>query len=230
MAYADPTRVAAMIYQLLDRPGQQALHYNDVHAARIDSGMAIIKAIAENPENGEYGPLATLVTINHNQFIPGHSGKPGLPIIVPFVGASGRDGVWAEPDEIDSYRANPASYTGAVGATVAHDQAGPNNTPSPLACRYSVVQGRFKFTGYSAQLPLVMLTREMADTAVPEVYEPTLVKLSLIKLVKPKNELFAYARALDQLGREDLMEIKGGKVTVKPVPMPSAITGQKEVV
>lgn len=228
---ADPQRMNAQIYAVLDRPGFVELPKGDVDAARIDSGMAVLKAIAANPTNGNFGPLATLVSIGHNQFLPSHIGNPGIPLIVPFAGADAREGVLAEPQEIDSYRANPAGYTGGLdGVVVPHDQKDASNNPSPLACRYSIVQGRFKFTGLTAQLPLVQLTRQMADTGVPDVYEATIVKLSILKLVKPSSEFFGIARAYDLLGREDLVEIQGGKVMVKAVPMPGQIPSQKEVV
>jgi hypothetical protein len=80
------------------------------------------------------------------------------------------------------------------------------------------VNGRFKFTGLSAQIPLVQVTRTMADVAVPENYEPTLTKLSIPKLLKEGTKLNAFAESFRAWGQEDLLQIEGGILKVRNVP------------
>lgn len=218
MAFADPQRVVAEIYSILGRPGQAVLPREDVHAARVHAGMDVLRAVAQNPRNSYFGSLATLVTLTHNSFLPAFDGEPGIPLIVPYSGAQAIDGIPATPSEIDSYRSDPTSsvYTGARdGVRVAHD-ASDSGLPSPVSCRYAIVGGRFKFTGYSAQIPLIQLTRTMADTGVPENYEPTVVKLSIPRLVKPDNPLYQMYAAL---GSQDLSLIQRGEMQVPPLPV-----------
>src|SRR6266403_685886 len=112
MPSADPIRVIAQVYALLGRPDQQTLPINDVHGARVDAGMKILKAIASDPQSGHFGSLSTLVTLTNNSFLPAHDGKPGIPQIIPFAGANARAGVPAKPDEIDSFRESPELFTG----------------------------------------------------------------------------------------------------------------------
>lgn len=231
MAFADPTRTESHIKHILNavptwggsiNSSGKAIYSDEaITKARIDSGMEILRAIASNPANSYFGSLATLVTVTHNSFLPAYDGEPGIPLIVPFSGAQAMEGIPATPDEIDSYRTDPTSsvYTGAYsGVRVAHDAADSSGQPSPISRRYSLVGGRFKFTGYSAQIPLIQLTRSMADTGVPENYEPTLVKLSIPKLVKEGDNLALIAPTYLQLGMQDLVAIKSGQWEVPPVP------------
>lgn len=224
MPSADPQRIMAQVYALLGRPSLLKLPLDDVKAARIAAGMEILRAIASNPQNPHHGSLATLVTVAHNAFLPSHDGEPGIPVITPFDGASVIDGVPADPDEIDSYRSDPVSslYTGAVdGVRVAHNAADANGQPSPLAGRYSIVNGRLKFTGFSAQVPLIQTTRTMADTGIPENYEPTVVKLTIAKVGSRQgadSEWSILAAACDRSGQQDEAAIRGGSMNVSPVP------------
>lgn len=232
MAYADPIRIVAQLYALLGDPGQQTLHVSLVHAARMASGMEILRAVAANPENGYHGSLCALVTVAHNAFLPAHDGEPGIPVITPFTAGAVIDGLPADPDEIDSYRVDPAGfpvYSGeTTGTQIAHDQPDGNNEPSPVAGYYSIVKGRFKFTGISAQVPLIQLTRAMADSAIPDNYEPTVVKLSLVRLVKPQHDLWQVAQSLAELGQADLQMIRTGQMEVPPIP--DVFRAQKEMI
>jgi hypothetical protein len=235
MASADSTRVENHIKHILNavavwgasvNSAGKAIYSDEaVTQARIESGTEILRAIASNPQHGDHGSLAALVTVAHNAFVPAHDGEPGIPIIVPFSGGTAIDGVPATPDEIDSYRLDPATYTGQDdGASVAHD-ASSGGLPSPISARYSIVNGRFKYTGYSAQIPLIQLTRSMADTGVPDVYEPTLVKLSIPKLLKEGDNLSEIVALFAQAGQQDLVEIASGERIVSPIP--DVATAQK---
>lgn len=232
MAYADTAKVEAHIADLLNAQGgvwngsiidaRRGNVIDSIRQARIESGMEILRAIARNPQHGYYGPLSVLTTVAHNAFLPVHDGEPGVPLIVPYSGAAAREGRPRSPDQIDSYRndlsASPI-YSGALdGAQVAHNQADADGRPSPVSCLYSLVNGRFKFTGHTAQIPLVQLTRAMADTAVPETYEPTLVKLSIPRLTKEGDNLAEISERFRAWGQEDLLQIEGGAMKIRPVP------------
>lgn len=185
--------------------------------ARIQSGWEVLRAIAANPNSSYFGSLAALVTVAHNALMPSYEGEPGIPVITPYNGGAVIDGVPAEPGQIDSYRASNL-YTGAYdGVNVAHNAAD-SSQPSRMAGRYSIVNGRFKFTGYTAQIPLIQLTRAMADTGVPEAFEPTVVKLSITKLIKPGDAAHTLAAGYQQLALVDLQAIRGGAMEVPPVP------------
>lgn len=230
MGNADPTRIANHIQDILNASsagwggtidsGRRSAEA--IEQARIESGMEVLRAIASNPQNPHYAALVNLVDVEHGAQLPDFDGVPGIPVIVPFVGADPREGIPADPDEIDSYRADVTDspiYTGALdGTAVAHDQRTQSGRMSPVACRYSLVNGRLKFTGLSAQVPLVILTRTMADTGIPENYEPTVVKLAIAKLVKEGDNLERYAPAYAAAGKQDLIEIMGGAPKVPPVP------------
>jgi hypothetical protein len=231
MPYANSTRVENHIADVVNAQGgvwggaiidgRFGSTIDAIRQARIESGMEILRAISRNPMHGYYGSYTVLITVAHNAFLPDHDGEPGIPIIVPYAGAAAREGRPKSPDKIDSYRNDSASspaYTGsASGAAVGHDQ-GYMGRPSPVSCFYSIVNQRFKFTGYSAQIPLVQLTRTMADASVPESYEPTLVKLAIPKLVKEGSNLSLYAGEYRALGQEDLVQIEGGVLKVRAVP------------
>lgn len=241
MAYASAQRVENRIAEILalckggfgtaitERLPHPVTGDGAIAAARIESGMEILRAIAANPQNGYYGSLSALVTLVHNQFLPAHDGEPGIPRIVPFAGADAIEGIPADPDEIDSYRRNPASFTGALdGVVVEHDQASADGKPSPVSGKYSLMGSVFKFTGLTAQIPLIQLTRSMADTGIPENYEPTLIKLSIPKLVQAGDKAaYMLAGAYGELGHQDLLQIQNGSMVVKPLP--NLVMGQKAV-
>jgi len=229
MAFADLNRVHAAVYALLGRPDRSGLPYNDIYAARVDAGMAILRAIAENPQHGQFGAISTMVAVNHLSFLPAHTGKPGIPQIVPFAGANARAGVPAKPDEIDSYRESPDLYTGAVdGVPVAHDAADSSGKMSPISAFYSIDSGQVRFTGKSFEVPLIQLTREMANSGVPVEYEPTLVKLIPIRVTSTKSEYYQLAVALAADGKQDLIEIAGGAMKSAPVRARADIVAEQK--
>lgn len=186
-----------------------------VEEARREASAEVLRAVA-NSGKGYFGELSGYVAVVHNAFLPGHDGEPGIPQIVPFFGATARAGLPADPDEIDSYRTSPESYTGtSSGVAHAHNVA-IGGKRSPLSCRYSMINGVFKFTGYSAEVPLLVITTAMGDTKIPISLGPAVVKLGIPKLVKPGTALSQFARADAGDGRDDLVSIQEGAMSVKP--------------
>lgn len=293
----------------------------EIANARQQSCLEVLGAITTNPEHGYFGDLAALVTVAHNSFVPAHDGEIGTPKIVPFLGAAQRDGIPSDPDEIDSYRNDPASYTGAVdGIVTAHDQPTATRTEgailtteinqagagyeggdtgtiaagdglatyevltvdaggevltyrlnlrgsnydvaeavatitggaqagagagftldiltigtsgtgrqSPLSCRFSIMSAYFKFTGLTAQIPMIIITTAMRDGKVPLRLGPAVVKRAIPKLVKPGDALYLIAGEFARDGKQDLVEIAGGAMSVRPVKaVPDIVAALKQ--
>jgi hypothetical protein len=228
MGNADKTRVENHIIDILNAAAAWGGAINSkrrsaqaISQARVEAGMEILQSIAANPQNSYYPSLASLTIVTHNSELPAFDGEPGIPLIVTFTGGPEVAGVPADPDEIDSYRAAPAGldvYSGAADATrVAHDQPDANQMPSPTSGLYAIVNGYFKFTGASAKILLVKLSQAQADTSVPDVYESTIVKLAIPKLVKEGDNLSVYAQAYGQAGLMDLALIRAGETVVSPI-------------
>lgn len=288
--------------------------------ARQQAALEVLSAISTNPQHGYFGELSSLVSVNHNDFLPAHDGEIGTPKIIPYQGATARDGIPADADEVDSYRNNPASYTGAIdGIVIEHDQ--PNATKiegailtsslntggagyavgdtgtiatgdgmatyevltvlagvvvtytlhnrgsaynvanaiatatggaqpgsgvgfvvniltigstgtgkqSPISCRFSIVASYFKFTGLSAQIPMMTIDATMRDTKIPLRLGPAVVKRAIPKLVKPGDALYLIASDFAQDGKQDLVEIAGGAMSVRPVKsVPDIIASLKQ--
>jgi hypothetical protein len=283
-------------------------HADEIANARKQAALEVLGAISTNPQHGYFCELSELVTVGHNSFLPAHDGEIGTPKIIPFAGASAREGIPADPDEIDSYRNNPGLYTGALdGIAVPHDQPNANKVEgailtaevedggagyavgdtgaiatgdglatyevltvdagavetfrlvnrgsgydvtdglatavggvqpgagagltinvlsvgstgsgiqSPLSCRFSIVSSYFKFTGLTAQIPMIIITETMRDTKIPLRLGPAVVKRAVPKLVKPGDALYIIAGAYGADGKQDLVEIGGGAMSVMPV-------------
>jgi hypothetical protein len=225
--FSDPTRIKDRIAEILN--AVKAWHgaivpesrfAEAIDAARIESGMEVLRAIAASPQNGYHGSLATPVSFANGSFLSGYDGEPGIPLIVPFTGANAQPGDPATATEIASYREDSLGVyaRGTDGAIIAHDGQDSNGQSSPVSCRYSIVKGYFTFTGKTAQIPLIQLTRAMADTGIPLVYEPTVIKLSIPKLLKEGDNLGEIAGLYARSGADDLQQIAAGSAYVSPLP------------
>ncbi len=333
MPYADVTVLDAHIADILNaaqewagvlvagiRSPGTAIADGPIGNARKQAALEVLSAISTNPAHGYYGDLSTLVAVAHNSFVPAHDGEIGTPKIIPFEGASAREGIPADPDEIDSYRNNPAAYTGALdGIVVPHDQPNANRVEgaivtagltdggagyevgdtgtvdagdglaayevlsvvdgavetfmltnrgsnyevaegvptindgaqpgagagftqnvlsvgttgtgaqSPLSCRFSIVSSYFKFTGHSAQIPMMIITEEMRDTKIPLRLGPAVVRRGISFLVKPGDALYLIARDYVQEGKQDLVEVAGGAMSVAAVKaVPDVVAAIKQ--
>jgi hypothetical protein len=228
MGNADPTRVENHIKDILNAAATWGGAINSarrsaqaISQARVESGMEILQAIAANPQNSYYASLTAMVVITHNAPLPAYDGEPGIPLILTFTGGPEIAGVPADPDEIDAFRDAALGldvYSGASDALpIAHDAQDDNAMPSPTSGFYAIVNGLFKFTGKTARIPLVTLTQAKADTGIPDVYESTLVKLAIPKLVKEGDNLSVYAAAYGQAGLIDLAMIRAGETVVSPL-------------
>lgn len=220
MPAVNTDRIIAQVYAICGRPSPQELPWKDVNAAVIAGAVEVATTIATNPQHGDFGALATLVSIAHNAFIPAHDGEPGVPVIVPFADADAISGVPARPEQIDAYRATPDVFTGAYeGVSVPHDEADAHGRQSPLAGFYSIIADYFKFTGFSAEIPLVQLSRSSVPSGLADTYEPTIVKVALRYLMRPGAAWNEICAKFATLGEQDLEEIRKGASQVPPVPI-----------
>lgn len=200
------------------------------------SGKQVLRAIAANAKHGSYGVLSRRIACNRDEFLPKHDGAIGIPLILPYENAPRwRTGSETSPQQIDSYIDNPAGYTGARdGIVIPHDEIGPGGQMSPLACKYSLINEYFKFTGFSAEVPMVQLDALIAADAdwflnlIPADLEDAVIKLSPSKLVKEGDVLFQIAGAYQQLGLTDLADISAGATRVSKPPPPKQLVAQRE--
>lgn len=187
--------------------------------SRIYGTLEVVKAIARNPQHGLWGALAEYIDVEHNDLLPAHLGAHGIPQITLACGCSEeRIGVEADPDEIDSYRNDSLGlHTRICGETVAHDCADSNGMPSPVAGYYSIVNGQLKFTGSSAEVPMIRFDEARAATHTPVIYLSTIVKLAPLFNLKEGDNLLGLAQILVSVGRDDLTAIEKGVLSVSPV-------------
>jgi hypothetical protein len=203
------------------------LPYKDVEALLGTAALEVIKAVANDPTNSYFGSLTTLVDVTNGSFLPQYEGEPGIPLIVPYPGAEPRSGIPADPDEIDSYREDlvtgpyRALYSGAVDAqAVAYNAPTAMGRVSPTACRYSIVNGQIKFTGDTAQIPLVQLGVTDGPSAiakVPTAYEPTLLRLVISWCGQPWDKFYPICLRMALEANQDLAMIRAGKPMVPPI-------------
>lgn len=206
-----------------------------ITAARRGATAEVFRAIALNPQCGHYGAIVELVAVVHGDQLPDHIGEPGIPMIVPFDGATAEEGYPADPDEIDDYRKATADfpiYAGALGAEsfVAHDQPDQFGQPSRLSGQYSLDYGKLKFTGLSCQVPLILVDEELLDTLVTLDMVPIVVNLAIPKLVKEGDTLYQIAGQRYQMGRADLQELVTGTIKQKPNPAPNVVESQQAII
>jgi hypothetical protein len=194
--------------------------------ARKQSWLEIIRAIGGNPEGPYWATLATYVDHEIPDGEDGvrladHEGEVGIPKIVPFEGATPRSGRPADPDEIDAYRLETADkpcFTGEItGVGVPHDQADEDGTMSSISCRYSIVTNYLKFTGKTCKVPMIVITEAMLTEKILLALSPTVTKRAIPKLVKPGSNIALIAGAYGADGKQDLVEINGGAISVRPV-------------
>lgn len=247
LSFADPIRMQNRIRDILnaspswaalvsDPGGDKKRSEDAIQAARIESGFEVLRAISRNTQGGYYGALVSVEAIDisayddANGVFLAYDGEPGIPQISPFPGAPFRDGIPANPDEIDSYRNDSTEFpmytAGLDGLAIPHNQPDANGFPSPVAGLYSIQAGLLKFTGDQVRIPLIILTEEMAAAKIPAALEPAVIKLSPAKVIKPGDALYQVAGLYARLGSQDLIEIEGGALKVLPVPNITQATKQ----
>lgn len=203
-----------------------------IAAARVAAGKAVLRAIFSNPQGEYFGGFISLVEFDpaDDNFITETSTVVGIPVIQPFPDAPRRQGIPADVDEIDSFINSPELYTGAVdGAPVPHDEPDADGKMSPIACRYNITNRRLTFTGYKAYVPLLPeITDTLARTSIPQGVSPAVVKLAIPLCVKEGDNLALISREYAADGKQDLVEIAGGAIRVRPVRTVSDIIAEQK--
>jgi hypothetical protein len=188
-----------------------------VTRARTMATMAVVDAIAKNPQHGLWGALATKVPVGHNQFLPAHTGAIGIPI-VSFGAGDEREGQEADPIDIDAWRNDTRGlYTTVNGRIVPHYALDQNGMPSPVAGFYSIVNKRLKFTGAGCRVPMIQYKESDVAAKTPEFALATIVKLSIQYNLKEGDNLLPLGQALISSGESDLQAIEAGAMSVSPV-------------
>lgn len=199
---------------------------DEIANARKQAALELFGAIASNPEGPYWAPLRTLVAHEYaagENSVPlaQHDGEIGIPKIRPFYAADWRDAREARPDQIDAWRLETADlprFTGSVdGIGLPHNAPDARGLQSPLACFFSIVAGDFKFTGFEAVIPMFIITAAMRDEKIPLRLGPAVVKRAIPKLVKPGSPVALIAGEFAADGKQDLVEVAGGAMTVRPV-------------
>jgi hypothetical protein len=186
--------------------------------SRVYGTIEVIKAIAANPQHGYWSALAEYVDVDHNELLPAHLGAHGIPQIVCAPSLEEVDGIPSDPDEIDSYRNDILGlHTRLCGETVAHNALDTNNMPSPVSGRYSIVNGRLKFTGDECSVPMIRFDEARCAAFTPVPFIGTIVKLAPLWNLKEGDNLMGIAQTLVSAGRDDLMSIEKGAMSVSPV-------------
>jgi len=192
---------------------------SEISEARRAAATEVLRAIASYAAGPFYGEYVTYVPVEHNALLPAHEGDPGIPKIVPFPEADARDGDPAAVDQIDSFRVSPELFTGQNdGIPVPHNEADSEGRMSPLACRFNITANRLKFTGHSCEVPLFpQIDEDMTDNKIPLSLGPAVHKRAIPLLLKEGDNLSAIAREFGADGKQDLVEIAGGAMRVRPV-------------
>lgn len=204
-----------------------------ITSARRVAAHRIIEAIASNPSHPYWGELKTDVAVAYGDPIPACYGQIGIPLIVPFVGATARTGVPRDPDDVESARENTVGYLtdffGEEALDIQQHNEAENGFVAPMSCWYSTANGVFKYTGNSAVIPMVRsaLTeadyRDIADNKIPVPLVAANVRLAVAILMKEGDNLSQLAGVYAQQGEADLVKIQGGALEVAPINVARAI-------
>lgn len=221
---ASESRVTKRVYDVLNiADGTYSATLSPRNKTRIsealtdiisESGLAILKAIAERPNEFRFPFLFdTTVTSSPTQ-MPEHIGSVVRVSIIPYDGGAAVEGKQAKYQEINSWRANPSKVYEAIN----HDAAN-----SQLSGYYDVFEDRFYFTGYSATFTCARLpVRADNATLIPEILENLWVNLSVGNAAKvgiggyEASIIGAYA----QKGAADLNAFMAGERQFAEVQIP----------
>ena len=205
---ADATVVQQMVTGILNvsAPGSlsttvESTNYDrnaDAIAESVREGaMMIAQAIVSNPKhvhrNLFMSPTATALT--HGAELPDMAGPLDIVEIKRHSAGDFRPGQLRDVQEIDSIRNDTLYIYDGVSHTNAH---------SRNSGFYATANGRFYFTGYSAQAYFPVISRTTVTTLIPDEYEPTWVKLSVGLSIKEGDNLESIAQFYMNLGLADL--------------------------
>lgn len=199
-------------------PGDLGWLAEEIDTAVDGAALATLQAACEGVHPARQAFIVN-TTVTHAAALPLHYGAIGVPVITPYDGAAFTiQGVRKSVDDISAYRINESNIYGSVAHNLAN-----GTKASQLAGYYAHVNGIFYFTGFSCVVPLAILTRS-STTSVPDVFEPTIIKLAMGSLAKDgaASDNFSY---FQQLGMTDLNTIRAGG---NPPPV-NATEGQKDI-
>ncbi len=175
----------------------------EIEAIVTDAGLILLRTLAETP-NEYRAPLINVVALTNGQLLPEHQGQPAYVEIQRYSGGPWTIGERRDFRKIESYRRNPLKIYDATN----HDQVG-----SSLSGYFDSWEKRFYFTGFAARAGLAQVTRASVLDKIPEILEPTWIRLAVGESTKAGegNYTLSVAGAYGQKGMQDLAEFQAGK-------------------
>lgn len=190
----------------------------DLEEATREGAMLIARAILSNPSHVHRNLFisSTATALTHGGELPDMAGENDLIEIKPHSAGSFAVGQRRDVQEIQSYRDNPSS----IYDSVAHNASG-----SRLSGYYAFYNGRFYFTGDSAQGYFPSISRTNVMTSIPDEYESTWVALSVGLTPKEGDNVFPIAQYYMNHGERDLVAIASQGIIQ---PLPTVSRAQKD--
>lgn len=177
-----------------------------------EGALLVAKAICSNPNHVHRNLFIsdTPTALTNGGEMPDMAAEPDVIQIKPYVNGPWITGVSRDVQQVEAFRTNANS----LYSTLNH-----NTQNSPLSGYYAIHNGRFYFTGDSAQVYMPVISTSTVTTLIPDEYESTWVSLSVGLTVKEGDNLFPIAQYYYNMGMNDLSAV-AGMSTVQPVPSP----------
>jgi hypothetical protein len=189
---------------------------NEIDAIVTDAGLILLRALAETP-NEYRSSLINAVTLTHLQLLPEHQGQPAYVEIQRYSGGPWMQGERRDYRKIESYRANTSKI---------YDPLDHNVNGSSLSGYFDIWEKRLYFTGFAARAGLAQVTRDDVQDKIPEILEPTWIRLSVGESAKAGegNYSASIAGTYGQKGMNDLQAFQAGARSFPEVsdPEPSS--------
>lgn len=179
----------------------------------IEYAKMLVKEALASDNSLHRGAFIVDTPVAHGTALPSHYGTHGIPKITPYLNAPAsmvRTGTRKSVEEITSYRENSIILNSRkLYSDIDHDQPGYGDAPSSLAGFYSVVEDVLYFTGYSAVVPLAVITGA-SDAFIPAEKESVVQAIALGKLAKDGTVSEKFGEWM-QMGNMELSLIRTGE-------------------
>lgn len=183
-----------------------------VDDAIIEAGLQIVSTIAAYPNEFRAAFVAP-VNVTHGQLLPDHLGAPVYVEIQKYASADWTEAKQKNYLKVQSLRRNESKIYDKLD----HDVNG-----SSLSGYADIWERKVYFTGYAARVGLATAVRADVATKIPDILEPTLIKLSAANCLKAGEGAYLVniAESYFNKAQFDLAEFRGGKRTFREVSTP----------
>lgn len=181
-----------------------------------EAALDIAAAICSNPKHPHRNLYisASPTSLTHGGELPDMAGENDLIEIQKYSGGSFVVGLPKDAQQIDSYRENPSSLYGSVSHTTQN---------SPLAGFYNISNGRFRFTGFAAQIYSPSISRSTVTGLIPDEYEGAWFMGGLGYAMKEGDNLADIAMYYMGLFRQSLVAITANTIVSPATPIEKAM-------